>query len=611
MHPDHVRSQRTKFIQIHFLIFLTISLFGTAAYSMPGKFDQPIIEKNHKSISENQITLSDQGLTKEVEEKETLMTGFSQIASETSIKEAKVEELNKLIEAKETEIKSIEEDLEKVLEKAKKGEMVVRIAGMIFSKDEKPRLRVVSPEERVTKSEWASVNKEKIKKLVYLSENEDVAKQVFALVRGMENHESLNHPIYQPFASQEEDFDIDLVLNVNGLTQTTDFIQSLITDSQTKEERASVLRFLKDKYTALQAAGLAEIPSSLRDKVIEVIEGMEIEQHETSSIVEPLIQYAVINDFIDLETIQENIKVDAAGLQMKVIDSIIDSITRSADETAEEDDKGTDEKKEEILEALQDEDFVTKLIGKEEGSDEVSAFAQAFDITSLEDFKEKFVDELNKLLESGDHTTSLSMIQNLALAFVQSEMQDVKGLDKVMGSCFSKLSDMLSGKTDENLSPADGKENSEKDSAPVEDEAGKDVEAVKEKTKDQRMSPVKEKKSEGKPSGTEEELDAMLFEEIQTILQDNFEGIEVSKPEDIVKTINKLTGDYQQTYMELNTLQLEGLKTKATEKLMEAGLEKDEIKASIGRSPDRMDSLVYCNWMKYEKEKKLIALPSI
>ena len=35
---------------------------------MPCNFDQPIIEKNHKSISENHITLSDQGLKKEVED---------------------------------------------------------------------------------------------------------------------------------------------------------------------------------------------------------------------------------------------------------------------------------------------------------------------------------------------------------------------------------------------------------------------------------------------------------------------------------------------------------------------------------------------------------------
>ena len=32
---------------------------------------------------------------------------------------------------------------------------------------------------------------------------------------------------------------------------------------------------------------------------------------------------------------------------------------------------------------------------------------------------------------------------------------------------------------------------------------------------------------------------------------------------------------------------------------------KEDMKASLGRSPDKMDSLVYCNWMKYVKERRL------
>ncbi|HYX08432.1 MAG TPA: hypothetical protein VE912_17005 [Bacteroidales bacterium] len=90
----------------------------------------------------------------------------------------------------------------------------------------------------------------------------------------------------------------------------------------------------------------------------------------------------------------------------------------------------------------------------------------------------------------------------------------------------------------------------------------------------------------------------------------------------------KVTAKFQnircQMYWQLR-LDLATLKVPFDEKLQEELLsvdyetpngvitvtKKDEIKASIGRSPDRMDSLVYCNWMKYEKEKKLIALQSI
>jgi len=38
---------------------------------------------------------------------------------------------------------------------------------------------------------------------------------------------------------------------------------------------------------------------------------------------------------------------------------------------------------------------------------------------------------------------------------------------------------------------------------------------------------------------------------------------------------------------------------------------KEELKPKLGRSPDRMDSLVYCNWLKYVKEKRLKAMDRI
>jgi len=38
---------------------------------------------------------------------------------------------------------------------------------------------------------------------------------------------------------------------------------------------------------------------------------------------------------------------------------------------------------------------------------------------------------------------------------------------------------------------------------------------------------------------------------------------------------------------------------------------KEDIKALIGRSPDNMDSLVYCNWLKYVREKRLKAVQRI
>lgn len=40
-------------------------------------------------------------------------------------------------------------------------------------------------------------------------------------------------------------------------------------------------------------------------------------------------------------------------------------------------------------------------------------------------------------------------------------------------------------------------------------------------------------------------------------------------------------------------------------------MSKDDIKVMLGRSPDRLDSLVYCNWLKYIREKRLRAMNRI
>ena len=248
-----------------------------------------------------------QELLKKEEQIKTLEQTKEQLEREIQELEQKKEELEQLKEKKEEKVN--------VLEQVKEGEyVVVNCCGKKFDNDNPPKLRVVDIKETISTKRWGEIDHDITRKLVWLSQDKELASKVFGVIRnGMKHWRDLKYPVYEHRKSEKGDYDVDLVLNLNGLRTALIFALGRAGQNLSKKEKSHLFRWLYEKYKELKDAEIIdEIPQILETivKRTRVLEQITIkvdgnEEHYLVPIIENLYLSGIIDFDIDENTIEQ------------------------------------------------------------------------------------------------------------------------------------------------------------------------------------------------------------------------------------------------------------------------------------------------------------------
>ena len=226
-------------------------------------------------------------------ELDALLTTKLTYEEETVAKKKEIDDITGVIESKQTELKEIEE-LNVLETKNNKTTVVLKKKGKIFSSENKPVVRMVSPDERISKSSWGSVDTIELSKISYLS---DGMNDCFAFIdKNVEGWEKYKYPVYQLFHSDEEGVDFDAVLNINGLKTAVEFMQSKSGIALDSKEKKSMFKYFAKQYKYLEEIGQGELPESLK-KVSE----SKIIFETTKPYLDMFLEGLLADNIIDLD----------------------------------------------------------------------------------------------------------------------------------------------------------------------------------------------------------------------------------------------------------------------------------------------------------------------
>ena len=401
---------------------------------------------------------------------------------ELATKKSEIDAIDAIIESKQLELKEAEEL--KVLEsKNDKSTVILKKRGKVFSTENKPVVRVVSPDERIAKSSWASVNTDEIRKIAYLSEDMN---DCFAFIDKTESGwEKYKYPVYQIFPSDEDGIDFDLVINTSGLKTALTFMQSKTGAALDIKEKKAMYKYFAKKYKTLEEIGQAEIPETLKkvseskvvfetskayldiflegllsDNIIDLDESEVVEQSETDEDV--LIKLDDENTANALQTIAVTLSTLLSGDEI-VIDDTNTSNTEDVVEEQPKQIKISNDDARKVVEQFNPDDasldvnkelteFVEMLLTNEDGTP--TAFADTYELKDGSDIyamygviKDSFV--------NGDFTTSLQILKALTgTIFVNlknADQTDVQSTEKTED--IPTIADATA--TDTSLAPTD------------------------------------------------------------------------------------------------------------------------------------------------------------
>jgi len=186
---------------------------------------------------------------------------------------------------------------EDVFEKARITE--VEYKGKKYSLDDPPRIRIVLPSERVDETPWGEIDKNMIRKLVYLSQKARIAKEAFALVKDGWKEDwknNLKYPHHNLLPSKDPDYDLDLVLNYDGLIVAYKYLMGARGAGYylSPEDRRKIARHLLKHFRQLKRAGYdIEIPEILKN-IAESTYAIETEIPVISEVFDTLVAKGLI-----------------------------------------------------------------------------------------------------------------------------------------------------------------------------------------------------------------------------------------------------------------------------------------------------------------------------
>lgn len=375
--------------------------------------------EQQKQEVESQIKEAEEKLKNKIKTLEELGVLSEQINK----KKEEIAQLEEQIKEKTEELQRIQDSIR--IAEQKKDVLTVRIAGKVFDENNPPKMRVVPVSEKVSNSEWSDVPKNKLRKLVFLTGDKKLASKVFGLIGDFSDWTDLKYPVYQPLKSEEDDYDIDLVLNRNGLATAVAFLFGRAGMALDKEEKTRLIKFLVDKYKQLEKEGIAQVPPTLAKaaknlKVLEKLEGSD-------EILTGIIEHAILTGMIEVEDEDgledDTIRISEKTGKLVLANAIIDILSDEVKEQA-----GVENI------PVKKEDVIMYLIKTAQGTP--TELADEYDLAGVDDFKSNFV---QKMIDAEDVSDVVSMVKKAIDTFIGNLVENPEDLQKLYEPVFNTL----------------------------------------------------------------------------------------------------------------------------------------------------------------------------
>ena len=495
------------------------------------------------------------------------------ISEQLSKAKAEFDEVLKALEEKKAELSRVEEAL-----KRKHKAAVVNCCGKTFDDNNKPKIRVVPIEEQVSDSPWGEVDKDVVRKLVWLTGDKELANKVFGVVEDWNGWTSFKYPVYQPLKSETEGYDVDFVLNRYGLAKALGYMLGRGSVGLTREQKKHLVQFLYDKYAELQKQGLAEIPASLeklakRMKVVEKVEFTEDSDEFLSAVVESALLHGIV-DIEGIEQLAEDESIEIKASPEVVGDVVAKFLLAGEDSVTEQADKPKVPSKDQII---------AMLIQDKDGNP--TEFAKKYDLTSP--------DELSKLFDDIDENDAdlLGKFKDALYTYLRTVLETPEDAIAVIEPMFALFEEYIS------KSAEGGAE------AEVENKSGEGNEGGNEGNEGGETAPVAEKTASATDNedGKQEdgyyeynpaqntdkvEEDEKVFEQVKELLESHFEGVSVESSEDAIELVKKLIQDYTDAYTQLQRVEFESIRESKVRELTELGVDQKIIDEELADIED-------------------------
>ena len=538
-------------------------------------------EKATNSIKEKETAIAD--LDSKISDRQQIVVGLNQLEERLKTKTTELSELESKVTEAVANYDKLSADYAELVNKAEK-QTIVHIAGKTFSVEAPPKIRLVDVSEKTTDADWSIVNQDKLGKLVSLSDDAELASKVFAVSEG------LKYPVYQAFKSSSPEHDVDLVLNDAALKNVADELVSYKALAMTAEQKTKALDFLKSKYTELEAAGINEVPKSLKDTTSRTAVLSKLKFDDADTFSKAVIESAIFNGLVTVtpkNTVKESVEGEATEDDTITINSTIahdnlvaaitntllginrgksiskkvtEETTNSSTATTAGTQGGPDDTTVDSNDPFNS--FIDALVTAPDGSP--TDFSDAFGIQTPSDFMTKYVGPLNDAISSGDFMTALGMIQMAVSTYTQAmvDASDDTNVSDYISTAFMAIASTIqsASNSDGSLGPQDASNNY--GSIPTNQNINNGSTGT---------SPVTEQNAEG------DDEDMPLFNDLKGVLETKFEGVTIGTPAELLGAVQKLVSDYEQTYADMQALQFVNAKREKTQTLIAAGVTEETI----------------------------------
>lgn len=506
----------------------------------------------------NQIAQHEAKLS-EVQESVKLKTGIiKELSSLEKELEDKKAQYDKLVE----QLASAKEELAKIEEARKRAHKsaALHCCGKFFDEQNPPKIRIVPVDEKISESGWGEVDKDALRKLVWLTQDKELANQVFGLVEDWDGWTSFKYPVYQPMKSEEDGYDVDLVLNRYGLAKALGYMQSRGFAVLKPDQKKHLVQFLYKKYAALQKAGLAEIPPSLEKlaKNMKVLEKVLLPKDELASMV---LESALATGVLELEGLEQLAEEDKVDLSNVDLPKIITAFLPKQEEEVSE---AVDASK-----LPKGDDAIKVMILTDDN--QPTDFANKYDLGSVDDFKEAVGDMVDD--EDSDF---LNMLKAAIYAYLDAVLDQPDDAKAVLDPVFSVFQDIIQGQGGNNNSNQQQTQTQEQTQEPDNNQSVEDCDSIEDIEARKRCKKNKQKAKE----------EPMVYEQLKKYFEQNFEDVTIESEDDVMEMVKKLVTDYTEVYAELQKLQLAHIKEQKVKELKDLGIDEEIINEELADITD-------------------------
>lgn len=507
------------------------------------------VDKTAEEMEARKQLLAD--LDSKISDKQQIVAGLNNMQDMLTQKQEALQKIEEQIEASNATLKQLNDDAKTVREQSD-SEIFVRAAGKTFSSNKPPKIRVVPIEQRVTNVAWDTSRRNGVKQLVALSQDQAIADTVFAASSPLDSWESMMHPVYQPFASEHEDYDIDLVLNRKALQSSIDEVLGRSGLSLSGQQKVGAINFLGSKYAELEKAGIVETPPALSAAAKGLAAITKLKFDEDDDYVGTVLESAMLNGLVSVDPPADRVNESTGEPEPSFLNVqrtvAYDNLSSAIMNTLMGINKGRVQEQAAPVadEALQT--FINTLTTGPDGAP--TEFATTYGIETPEDFQTKFIAKLTEAVANSDLPSALGMIKTAVSSYAGAMAAldgGATGVSNHVNTAFDIIIQSTQGEA-----PAE----------PV----------------DPAIPPM---------GGTEPVMeqttleDEMLLKDLKEIIETQFEGVKVENEADIKDVISKLISDYSSTYGELTSMKVTKLKSEKTAELIAAGVTESVIATEL------------------------------